>query len=251
MNHDEAKQILRLYRPGTADADDPQIAVARGLAKRDDELGNWLRKHLAQQDVIRDKFRRTPVPKGLKEQILSEEAARQRRMYWQPRLAWAAVAMLVLLASLAMFWFPYSRKDDTLAIFQNRMAGIALRGYAMDLVTNSPEQVRSHLARNHAPADFVLPAALQKATLIGCAVETWQDVKVSMVCFRTGRPLAPGQQSDLWLFVVDRASVRGFPPDAVKQISKVNRLMTAAWTQGDKLYLLGTEGDERMIEQFL
>jgi hypothetical protein len=72
-----------------------------------------------------------------------------------------------------------------------------------------------------------------------------------MICFRTGRPLAPGGQSDLWLFVVDRASVRGVPAGDSPQFSQVNRLITATWTQGDKLYLLGTEGDERAIQQYL
>jgi hypothetical protein len=131
------------------------------------------------------------------------------------------------------------------------MVGIALRGYAMDLATNSPEQIRAHLASNQAPADFVLPAALQKVALTGCAVEGWQDVKVSMICFHTDKPLAPGGQSDLWLFVVDRASIKDAPAGDSPQFAKINRLITATWTQGDKLYLLGAEGDERMIQQYL
>jgi hypothetical protein len=31
----------------------------------------------------------------------------------------------------------------------------------------------------------------------------------------------------------------------------VNRLITATWTEGDKVYLLGTEGNEPAIQQFL
>ena len=34
MNRDEAKNILLLYRPGTADAEDPQIAEALALAEQ-------------------------------------------------------------------------------------------------------------------------------------------------------------------------------------------------------------------------
>ena len=45
--------------------------------------------------------------------------------------------------------------------------------------------------------------------MTGCAIEGWQNAKVSMICFRTGKPLRPAEQSDLWLFVVDRASVKG------------------------------------------
>jgi hypothetical protein len=131
------------------------------------------------------------------------------------------------------------------------MVGVALRGYAMDLMTNNPDQIRAYLAQNHAPADFVLPVALKQAALTGCAVEGWQSVKVSMICFRTAKSPAPDGQSDLWLFVVDRTSVRGSPAGSSPQFSKVNRLVTATWTQGDKLYLLGTEGDEQTIKQYL
>jgi len=96
-----------------------------------------------------------------------------------------------------------------------------------------------------------LPAALQKVAPTGCAVEGWQDKKVSMICFRTGKPLPPGQQSDMWLFVVDRASLKNAPASRSPQFTMVNRLITATWTEGDKVYLLGTEGNEPAIQQFL
>ncbi|MEI9963132.1 MAG: hypothetical protein WDM76_19080 [Limisphaerales bacterium] len=110
--------------------------------------------------------------------------------------------------------------------------GVALRGYAMDLTTNDAAQIRAWLAENHAPADYALPAALQKADLVGCGVQSWENAKVSMICFRTGKPLPPGEQSDLWLFVIDRASVKNAPASKTPQFSKVNRLITAVWMQG-------------------
>ena len=121
----------------------------------------------------------------------------------------------------------------------------------MDLATNSPVAVRAYLAREQAPADYVLPAPLQRAELVGCAVQSWQGAKVSMICFRTGKPLSPGQQSDMWLFVVERASVKEAPDTAIAQLAPVNRLTTAVWTQGYKLYLLGMEGDEQAVRRFL
>ena len=131
------------------------------------------------------------------------------------------------------------------------MAGVALRGYTMDLATNNPVQVRAYLAQKQAPADYVLPAPLGKTAVTGCAIESWQGAKVSMICFRTGKPLPPGQQSDLWLFVVDRSAVKNAPPAGSRQFVQVNRLMTVTWTEGDKLYVLGTEGDEQTLRQYL
>jgi hypothetical protein len=251
VNRDEAKNILLLYRHGTADADDPQTAEALALAHRDPELARWLEIHCARQFVLREKFRQIAAPAGLKEQIISEQTALKKTTFRREKFTLAAMAALVLLVASAAFWFSQRGHDDTLAIYQNRMVGVALRGYAMDLLTNNPEQIRAYLAQNHAPADFVLPAALKQLALTGCAVEGWQGVKVSMICFRTGKPPAPGGQSDLWLFVVDRASVRNPPTGDSPQVVKINRLITATWSQGDKLYLLGTEGDEQTLKQYL
>lgn len=251
MNRDEAKNILLLYRHGTADAEDPQIAEALALAERDPELKGWLVIHSARQLVLREKFRQIAAPAGLKEQIISEQAAQEKIIFWRPRFALAAAAVILMFGTLAFFLFPKPGADDTLAVYQNQMVGVALRGYGMDLTTNNPAQIRTYLAQNHAPADFILPGALKQAALAGCAVEGWQNTKVSMICFRTAKSVAAGGQSDLWLFVVDRASVKGVPADVSPQFSKVNRLITATWTQGGKLYVLGTEGDEQAIKQYL
>jgi hypothetical protein len=252
VNVNEAKNILLLYRPGTSDAEDPQIAAALGLARMDPELARWLEVHCARQIVIGEKFRQIITPAGLKEQIISEQAASEKAKFWRPNYVLLLVTALVfLLGMLTSFWLPKGGQDDTLAIYKNQMVGIALRGYGMDLTTNDPAQIRLHLEQNQAPSDFVLPAALQKVAVAGCAVESWQNAKVSMICFRTGKPLPPGEQSDLWLFVVDRTSLAVSIVGEVPQFSKVNRLITATWTKGDKIYLLGIEGDEQAIRQYL
>ncbi len=252
MNRDDAKNVLLLYRPATADVADPQMAEALVLVKQDAELGRWFNEYCARQEVLRAKFRAIPVPAGLKEQIISEQAVREKIIPWRRNMVLTAVAAVVVVSFvLAAFWFQPRPGDNTLAIYQNRMVGVALRGYAMDLATNNSEQIRAFLNQNHAPADYVLPAPLKKVALTGCAVESWQGTRVSMICFRTGKPLPPGQAGDLWLFVVDRASVKNAPAAGPPQLAKVNALLTATWTQGDKLYLLGTAGDEQTLRQLL
>ncbi len=252
MNRDDAKNILLLYRPGTADVADPQIIEALALAQRDKELARWFGEHCARQEVLRAKFRQIPVPAGLKEQIISEQAAQERAILWQRNLTLTAVAATVVaLLILATLWLRPLGSDNTLAIYRDRMVGSALRSYAMDLATDNPAKIRAYLRQSHAPADYVLPASLEKVAVTGCAIESWQGVKVSMICFRTGKSLGPGEQSDLWLFVVDRALVKNAPPAGPPQLAKVDQLITAVWSQGDKLYLLGTEGDEQTIRQLL
>ncbi len=252
MNRDEIKQTLLLYRPGSADAEDPQIAATLALAKQDAELARWLEEHCARQSALRAKFRQLEPPAGLREQIISEHAASRRRNSSRHKIQFAlAGAALLLLGMLAGFWLPHRAPEDTLAVYQNQMARVALSPYAMDLMTNDLAPVRAYLAQNRAPADFVLPAPLKKIALTGCAVESWQGTRVSMICFRTGQPLTPGAASDLWLFVIDRAAVKNAPAGTAPQLAKVNGLITASWTQNGKIYLLGTEGEAAAIKQYL
>jgi hypothetical protein len=252
MNRDEAKHILLLYRPGPADGDDPQIIEALALAQQDMELARWFGEHCARQEILCAKFRQISAPAGLKEQIISEQLAREKAAVWQRNRALLATAAIVALLVLATFWLrPVASAGDTLAVYRSRMIGAALRGYVMDLTTSDPAQIRAYLKQNHAPADYGLPAPLQKLALTGCAIESWQGAKVSMICFRTGKPLPPGEQSDLWLFVVDRTSVKNAPLAGPPQLAKIHQLMTAMWSQGDKLYLLGTAGDEQTVQRLL
>jgi uncharacterized membrane protein YbaN (DUF454 family) len=252
VNTNEAKAILLLYRPGTPDAGDPQIAEALAVAKQDAEVTAWLVEHCARQEALRAGFRRIAVPAGLKEQIISEAAAAQEVIVFRrQKTLLAAVTVVIALLLLAPLWFLHHGNEEGYAIYRGRMAGLALRGYAMDLVTNNPVQIRAWLAQNDAPADYILPGPLDRTSQAGCAIEGWQGAKVAMICFRTGKPLPPGQQSDLWLFVIDRSTVKDAPPADSRVFVRVNKLMTVTWTQGDKLYVLGAEGDEKTLQQYL
>ena len=259
MNRDEAKSILLLYRHGTADADDPQIAAALAVARNDAELADWLEMHCAKQVVLSEKLRRITVPAGLKEQIISERSKKQPVVsenvvpvsFWQRKITpFQLAAVLFLAALLATLWLNRGERDDTLAIYQNQMAGVALRGYGMDVTTNDAVTIRAYLAKNRAPADFVLPRALQQVSLAGCAIEGWQDVKVAMVCFRTSLA-APDASSDLWLFVVNRSAVKKLPAGNEPKFSQVNQMATVTWIEGDKLYLLGMVGDAATLKKYL
>ncbi len=256
LPRDDAKNILLLCRPGVTDVADPQIAAALALVEQDADLKRWFGAHCARQEMLRARLRQIPVPDGLKEQIISEQAALAktsvRRNTMVAALAVVAIGVSVLVS--ARYWPSFAGNPatkNTLANYQNRMIYAATGGYAMSYATNDLTQIRAYLARNQAPADYSLPAPLEKADATGCAIEDWRGTKVSMICFRTGKPLPPGQPGDLWLFVVNRASVKGAPDTAPPQFIQIDRITTAVWAQGDKLYLLGTEGDKQAIQKFL
>ncbi len=255
MNRDEAKIILQLYRPDTADADNPQISEALVLAKSDAELARWLEEHCARQNALREKFRQIAAPAGLMEQIISEQAAQKKIAARRKDKVVASVAVAAIIVSLlfsAQFWLAhFHRNDVSLSHFQNQMAYTATSGYGMEFTTNDLSQIRAYLAQNGAPSDYVLPAPLEKITAAGCAVENWYGKKVSLICFHTGKPLPPNQQSDLWLFVVDRKAVKHAPAAGPLQFAPAGPLFTAVWTQDGKLYLLGIAGDEQALRKYL
>ncbi len=252
MNRDEAEKLLRRYRPGTSDAEDPQIAEALALAGSDPELGRWLAKQGAQQDRVRQQFRKITAPAGLRAQIISEHRARRNLIFWRrPSILLAAAAALAVLIGLPFWLRPHPPEGAGFAVYQRQMAALALRGYGMDVITNDPVPIRAYLAQNQAPADYRLPAALQQAGLAGCAIENWQGTKISMLCFRTGRPLSNGALSDLWLFVIDETALRGAPAGPSPQFTKISRLTAAVWRQDGKLYLLATTADEPTLRRFL
>ena len=249
MNRQEAQEILLLYRPGRADEDNPELIEALDLVKHDPELAKWFETHCALHHAISAKFKQIDVPAGLKEQILSERKIPSVILWWRRPAVLAAATGVVLLAGLASLWLrPVPR--DSFPAFRQWMVRTALRTYTMGLETNDLNQIRAYLAQRSTPADYVLPQSLEKAKGTGCDAMHWHGHGVSMVCFRSGKPLGPGEKSDLFLFVIDRSSVPGAPAGDPPQFTKVNKLMTASWTLGNKVYLLAGNGDEAFLRKF-
>ncbi len=254
MTRDEAKNLLLLYR-SEADLADQQIAEAVTLAQASPDLRRWFEEHCARQKALREKIRQIPVPAGLKEQIIYEQAAQAKARAQREKitLVAAVAAIIVALAVLAVSGLPHRQPAlaNTLAHFQSAMISYATSSYGMDVATNDLQQIQNYLARHDAPADYHLPAPLEQMPATGCAIKDWFGAKVSMICFRTGKPLPPNTPGDLWLFVVERTAVKDAPDSGPPRISRINNVSVATWIQNGKLYLLGTPGDETAIQKFL
>ena len=254
MNAQTAKEILRLYRPGTTDADDPEFLEALEFVQRDENLRRWFEEHRATQEIIRSRFKLIPVPEALREQIISERPKPPLGVSRREALALAVFVATTLLVCFALLWSRPSRPGqptDDLTAFQSRMANTVLRSYpVMDLVTNDLTQIHAYLTQQVPNGDYILPSGITKATAIGCVVTSWSGRDVSMICFKSGRPMRPGQSSDVWLFVIDRAAISNAPAAGSPLMTKVNRLATEIWTQDGKTYLLAVDGDEDLLKSY-
>lgn len=250
MNREQAKRILLLYRSGLADDGDPDFAAAMALVERDSELRRWFDAHRAVQNAIRREFRKIAPPEALKEQIVSERPWHTRPVKVGHLVAVAAT--VVVLAALAVWWSGLEpREDKSFAAYRSRMVSKALREYDMKLATDKLPSIREFLKQEGAPADFVLPRRLAQVTATGCLPVAWQGARVSMICFKTGRPLPPGQAGDLWFFIIDHAAVPDAPISLAPVLATVKGVKTASWTRDGKTYVLAVAGDERLLKEFL
>ena len=103
MTTTEAKQRLLLYR-GQVDDSDPQFQEALAHARRDPELGQWLREQTECYDLIRAKLRGIEPPLGLSEKIVRERPIPFPRDW--PRVVQLAAAILIsaTVTALLMKW---------------------------------------------------------------------------------------------------------------------------------------------------
>ncbi len=265
MNTNDARKILSYYRPGSDDARDPEFADALEFVRRQRqnghepdpeglELARWFDEHCAQYSAARARLQSIPVPPGLKEQILAERpivtVPFRKKSFTAAWLAAAAAVIFLAVASFLALRAP--QQPSQFVACRNQMVRVALSPYyGMDLATNNADGVRAFLAERNSPANYALPPRLAQSQLIGCAVEKFNDKPVSMICFRSGRPLPAGDSADLWLFVFDAASVPGAPAAGAPIFAPVSRATTAAWTRGQTAYILVGAGDKTFLEQYL
>ena len=256
MNQIQAKQILALYRPGSADARDPEFAEALRLCEADPELKLWFDGHCATYLALQAKFKQVAVPEGLKEQILAERKIHTTFVWRRRAVLVAAMGAVVVLGGLASYWLYSSRSTPVEAwgfpVYRIRMTSAARRSYTMELETDNLDRIRAFFEQRHVNADFRLPAGLQeKAQATGCALLAWEGKPVAMICFKSGRVLPPGQSSDLWVLVMERGSMTDAPSGNLPARVEVNGAATASWIADDKIYLVIAEGNDEFLRQYL
>jgi hypothetical protein len=253
MNPQQAKQLLVLYRPGTSDAEDPEVAEALELARRDPELQLWLQTHCATQKEIRSRLREVSPPPALRQALLRlnpkvraeskvEEVVIRPRPWWGSPFVMAAAALAVLLLLISGLW---NKSPDTkqFAFFKARMVGTVLREYRMDVATNDMREVRQYMASRGAPADYELAPGLQRLEVAGGGFLRWQNEPVSMVCMRRA------DKQMVYLFVLRRQALPD-PPPSRPAIEMLKGLKAASWSSGANSYILLTPEEENLEQNY-
>lgn len=105
MNNDEAKFVLRAYRPSGRDSQDTAFAEALQQARQDPALATWFEREQNHDRLIAGKLREINPPADLREKILT--GARMSRVRRPMRGRWttliglaASIAVVVTLGDL-------------------------------------------------------------------------------------------------------------------------------------------------------
>jgi hypothetical protein len=101
MNTQEAKLILRSYRPESAEAGDAHYVEALGMVETDAELRAWFEREQEFNRMLVAGQEQIAVPAGLRERLLT---ARSRPVWRRPAWWGVAAAFVVLGAIAAVVW---------------------------------------------------------------------------------------------------------------------------------------------------
>lgn len=237
MNNEEAKFILRAYRPGGQDAKDPRFREALEQAQRDPELMRWFANEQALDSRIGGKIKASiQAPAYLKAQLLAQGKIVRPVAFWRrPLVQLAAAACIALLITAAAVWLN-SEKKPGFAQYRDEMAQLAvLKLDRLDLMTHDLAEVRRWLAERNLTGELTLPSGLNGRPTLGCRLLDWRGKKVSLICFELAN------QETAHLLVIDRAAFGDAPPET-PQFSQVGGVAMVSWSRGDKAYLVASKG---------
>ncbi len=125
MDKEEARFILRCFRPDGSDAADPEFAEALQFAAADRELGEWLAKERAQDAEFSSMLGKLPLPEGLREEIMSGLAVERGD------LPQADEIDAPLIGGLAMVSPPAGLRDEILAAMERSVPSESLKRGAL------------------------------------------------------------------------------------------------------------------------
>lgn len=242
MTNEEAKFILQSYRHSGADADNPVFREALEHARRDPQLNQWLAEEIQMDSVMSRKIKSAvTVPAHLKSAILAGGKIVQPRAWY--RRSWlASAACFLILAGVFSLWV--FNRHPGLPVFRSEMISFVAKMDRLDLQSTNVIEIKQWLIDHNAHGDFTLTQGLKDLPGLGCRVLSWEDQKVTLICFRKMGA------KEIHLFVADRSAF-SVPPPVSPEFAKEGEWMTASWSRGDRVYMLAGVGDRENIARLL
>lgn len=242
MNSHEAKRLLEVFRPNGADEADPRFAEAMELVGRDPELARWFREQQRFDATFAASLRNVPAPADLKEFILASRKVVRPPFWrdWRVRAAAAAIVFVLAVMGSALA----TTKPVPFSQFRSALIERAWSAEShLDFESTDVVRVKQWLARNYAPADFVLPPGLEDARLHGCRIVEVDGHRVPMICLGDG-------PKHLHLFVVNDVQLAQAPSEGAPDFEKCGAWKTASWLHGSTTYVLSGMSYHTFVNRF-
>ena len=280
MTPEEAKNILSLCRPGNVDdRNDPLIAEAIALTDTDAELSAWFEAEQAADAQICAEFDKIEVPSDLKASILagmraheadkaanpliveSDEKdcdenivdfeAHKKKSWINPWMGIAAVFAVLFGASVFMQQSGQQSSEVQLASADanipeviNFLAGEidSFKVWDFDKRDNKFGSLKAHLVSAGNPAPNSVPQFAESLPTLGCVAFDYKGGKLSMICFKDG---------EVYHLITADKSIIGKELPSEPQTFEIRDQAFKSWQDEDQVYILGVEGTEADIPEFI
>lgn len=261
-----------MYRPGGQDAADPQFAAALEFARQDAELGEWLARQRAFDELMSQSLKAVAVPARLRASLLAQApalrvAAPSRRAPWQQAVAaffntpiipekrilnspwWGrwSVRAAAAMCALLLVAVPVALSSLQPQVFTRYLNDIVAASWDdtrhLELRTNDLATVRQWLQTQQVDSTFAVPPALQTATLHGASVLNWNGRKVAFLCYLDGL-------QHLHFLVSDLADAPDAPSPEMLKVTESNHWTTYSWVENQTAYVLTGLRMQEFLKRF-
>lgn len=256
MDNEQAKLILSTYRPGGEDASDPIYTKALEQVRRDPELGSWFAGQRRFDQSMQQALQTIQPPAGLRDQLLinrrvvrlGEQNQAVRRLWARPTGWLAMAASILVLLGISLFYHPADRQSHAMSEAKYVESIQTLVGdgqVSLGKMASNTGELRTWLAAQGAPHDFLIPPSLRDLEGMGCQTFIVGDAKVSLICFILDK------NQMVHLFVIDEAAIIN-PPGQVPSIIRNGDHIAATWSKAGRTYLLtGMNIDEETLRRLI
>jgi len=242
MDNQEAKFILKAYRPGGADAGNAVFCGALAQAARDPALHDWFEREQACDKAVAAKLKSVPIPAGLRASILAGgKMSAARRSWWQQPTWLALAASLAILLSTALAWQLRGPRTDwhqlTAQILDDAAHGERHGSHGL-AAKNLVALISEPTTKLGSP----LPVDLSRLKTDGCRTLSVAGHEVMEVCFeRDG--------GEFHLYVMARPASRDLPSGP--RFEAQNGMHSVMWTDAQHLYVMASAKDESALRALL
>jgi hypothetical protein len=241
MNNNEAQFLLRAYRPGGRDADDPAFTGALAQARHDPALGAWFAREQAFDTVITAQLGSIAPPPGLREAILtgvSVSRASHATRRWPVWLALAASVALLLGAS-AMWRMHYAARIDPLVAFVLHDAQFEKHGGHGEATDDL-----QHLLENPATRLASLSVDSDKLRTTGCRTLSFAGHNVMEVCFERGGSM-------FHIYMAQRADFPQIASTSGPRMAHHDGWSAMQWADAQHVFVVASSADPAMLRSLL